>query len=113
MEMIDRQAALDVTRETVFVEYEDDDPRKEESIILQTKAAIRERIEALPPIPAIPVEWINSYIETCNLLDLRVNVPASKIISVMVNTWRQETKSDAIDCIASVWATKQEAEHDT
>ena len=65
------------------------------------------------PVDAIPVEWINSYIEICNLLDLRVNVPASKIISVMINTWRQETKSDAIDCIASVWATKQEAKHDT
>ena len=39
---------------------------------------------------AIPLEWIESYIETCNMIQLRVNVPASKIISVMVKTWRQE-----------------------
>lgn len=39
---------------------------------------------------AIPMDWIHSYIEMCDMIQLRVNVPASKIISVMVNTWKQE-----------------------
>jgi hypothetical protein len=54
-ELIRKQDALDVTMETVFVEYEDGDPRKEESIILQTKAAIRDRIKALPTVQAEPL----------------------------------------------------------
>lgn len=39
---------------------------------------------------AIPLEWIESYIETCNMFQLRVSVPVSKIISAMVKTWEQE-----------------------
>jgi hypothetical protein len=41
-------------------------------------------------VPAIPLDWIRGYIEMCDMIQLRVNVPASKIISVMVNTWKQE-----------------------
>jgi len=46
---ISRRAAIDATTETVFVEYEEN-ADKEESIIRQTKAAIRDRIKALPPV---------------------------------------------------------------
>ena len=48
-DLISRQAAIDATAETVFVEYEEN-ADKEESIIRQTKAAIRDRIKALPPV---------------------------------------------------------------
>ena len=48
-DLISRQAAIDATTETVFVEYEEN-ADKEESIIRQTKAAIRDRIKALPPV---------------------------------------------------------------
>jgi hypothetical protein len=48
-DLISRQAAIDATAETVFVEYEEN-ADKEESIIRQTKAAIRDKIKALPPV---------------------------------------------------------------
>lgn len=48
------------------------------------------KIKALPPAPAIPLAWIESYIKTCELFDLRVNVPAEKIIKTMVKIWEQE-----------------------
>jgi hypothetical protein len=41
-------------------------------------------------VPAIPLDWIRGYIETCDMFQLCVNAPASKIISVMVNTWKRE-----------------------
>ena len=54
------------------------------------KTGIWAEINAAETVEAIPVDWIRGYIETCDMLQLRVNVPASKIISVMVNTWKQE-----------------------
>lgn len=50
----------------------------------------RKLMEEAEDVPAIPLDWIRGYIETCDMIQLRVNVPASKIISVMVNTWKQE-----------------------
>jgi hypothetical protein len=50
----------------------------------------RKLMEEAEDVPAIPLEWIKSYIETCNLFDLRINVSASKVISVMIKTWEQE-----------------------
>lgn len=50
----------------------------------------RKLMEDAEDVPAIPLDWIRGYIETCDMFQLRVNVPASKIISVMVNTWKQE-----------------------
>ena len=40
--------------------------------------------------PAIPLAWIDGYIQTCNIFDLRANVPASKVIKTMVKIWEQE-----------------------
>jgi hypothetical protein len=40
--------------------------------------------------PAIPLAWIESYIQTCEIFDLRANVPAEKIIKTMVKIWQQE-----------------------
>ena len=54
------------------------------------KTGIWAEIDAAETVPAIPLDWIRGYIETCDMIQLRVNVPASKIISVMVNTWKQE-----------------------
>jgi len=48
-DVISRQAAIDATTETVFVEYEEN-ADKEESIIRQTKEDIRDRIKALPTV---------------------------------------------------------------
>jgi hypothetical protein len=39
---------------------------------------------------AIPLAWIKGYIVTCDLFDLRVIVPASKVIKTMVKIWEQE-----------------------
>jgi hypothetical protein len=41
-------------------------------------------------VPAIPLAWIKGYIVTCDLFDLRVIVPASKVIKTMVKIWEQE-----------------------
>jgi hypothetical protein len=54
------------------------------------KTGIWAEIDAAETVPAIPLDWIRGYIETCDMFQLRVNVPASKIISVMVKTWKQE-----------------------
>ena len=41
--------------------------------------------------PAIPLVWIDYYITTCQIFDLRANgVPAEKIIKTMVKIWEQE-----------------------
>lgn len=50
----------------------------------------RKLMEDAEPVEAIPVEWIESYIQTCEIFDLRANVPAEKIIKTMVKIWRQE-----------------------
>lgn len=39
---------------------------------------------------AISLAWIKGYIVTCDIFDLRVNVPASKVIKTMVKIWEQE-----------------------
>jgi hypothetical protein len=39
---------------------------------------------------AISLAWIRGYIVTCDLFDLRVIVPASKVIKTMVKIWEQE-----------------------
>ena len=62
---ISRQAAIDATTETVFVEYEEN-ADKEESIIRQTKAAIRDRIKALPPVQPKRGKWIDAVIPNDN-----------------------------------------------
>jgi hypothetical protein len=41
-------------------------------------------------VPAIPLDWIRGYIEMCDMIQLRVNVPASKVIKTMVKIWEQE-----------------------
>lgn len=41
--------------------------------------------------PEIPLAWIESYIQTCEIFDLRANgIPAGKIIKTMVKIWGQE-----------------------
>ena len=58
------------------------------------KTGIWAEINAAETVEAIPVDWIRGYIEMCDMIQLRVNVPASKIISVMVNTWKQENPGE-------------------
>ena len=55
-----------------------------------TPGGARKLMEEAEDVPAIPLDWIRGYIEMCDMIQLRVNVPASKIISVMVNMWKQE-----------------------
>lgn len=55
-----------------------------------TEADAETRLMSLEIVPAIPLDWIRGYIETCDMFQLCVNTPASKIISVMANTWKQE-----------------------
>ncbi len=43
-------------------------------------------------VPAIPLAWIDGYIQTCNIFDLRANVPASEVIKTMLKIWGQETQ---------------------
>jgi hypothetical protein len=54
------------------------------------KTGIWAEIDAAETVPAITLDWIRGYIETCDMFQLCVNAPASKIISVMVNTWKRE-----------------------
>ena len=43
--------------------------------------------------PAIPLAWIDNYIKTCEIFDLRANgIPAEKIIKTMLKIWGQETQ---------------------
>ena len=98
-ELIRKQDAIAATMETVFVEYEDTAPRKEESIILQTKAAIRERIEALPPTLAIPIEWIEKYMRTIKSGSFAYFADPAWTIKMMLETWQdeQEAEHDLMD----------------
>lgn len=50
----------------------------------------RKLMEDAEDVPAIPLAWIKGYIVTCDLFDLRVSVPASKVIKTMVKIWEQE-----------------------
>jgi hypothetical protein len=95
-ELIRKQDALDVTMETVFVEYEDGDPRKEESIILQTKTAIRDGIKALPTVQ--PTQPNCEYCHTDRdgyVFPLEKNshafIDRDKIV-LKANGWRGEAK---------------------
>jgi hypothetical protein len=54
------------------------------------KTGIWAEIDAAETVPAIPLAWIKGYIVTCDLFDLRVIVPASKVIKTMVKIWEQE-----------------------
>jgi hypothetical protein len=78
MRLIDKDATIKALRE---------DPV---GFNLSAKNNVDGWIEARPDVPAIPLDWIRGYIEMCDMFQLRVNVPASKIISVMVKTWKQE-----------------------
>jgi len=61
---ISRAAAIDATTETVFIEYEEN-ADKEESIIRQTKAAIRDRIKALPPVQPKHNAEVSKMVDDC------------------------------------------------
>lgn len=65
---------------------------EDEGVQMELKAYkdILDGVKEQETVKAIPLEWIESYIETCNLFDLRINVSASKVISVMIKTWEQE-----------------------
>lgn len=67
---------------------------KEESIILQTKAAIRERIEALPPTPAIPVEWIIKYLGNIKSGSFAYYADPAWTIKMMLETWQDEQEDE-------------------
>lgn len=57
-----------------------------------TEADTETRLMSLEPSSAIPLAWIDSYIKTCEIFDLRANVPASKVIKTMLKIWGQETQ---------------------
>ena len=71
-------------------QYKDPEDIRDSAKALYHVTGIWAGIDAAETVPAIPLDWIRGYIETCDMIQLRVNVPASKIISVMVNTWKQE-----------------------
>ena len=57
---------------------------------MQTHDKILTESKADAKAEAIPLAWIKGYIVTCDLFDLRVIVPASKVIKTMVKIWEQE-----------------------
>jgi hypothetical protein len=65
---------------------------EDEGVQMELKAYkdILDGVKGQETINAITEDWIRGYIKTCDMIQLRANVPASKIISVMVNTWKQE-----------------------
>jgi hypothetical protein len=65
---------------------------EDEGVQMELKAYkdILDGVKEQETVKAITLDWIRGYIETCDMFQLRVNVPASRIISVMVNTWKQE-----------------------
>ena len=64
--------------------------KMERSYQTDITVSMMQTIEEAETVDAIPLDWIRGYIETCDMFQLCVNVPASKIISVMVNTWKRE-----------------------
>jgi hypothetical protein len=69
------EQAIDYLRETGWLQNHD-------RILTESKADAKAE--------AIPLAWIKGYIVTCDLFDLRVIVPASKVIKTMVKIWEQE-----------------------
>lgn len=62
--------------------------KKTNEAISMAIAALKGKAEEAP---AIPLPWIDSYIKTCEIFDLRANgIPAEKIIKTMVKIWEQE-----------------------
>ena len=84
-----RQAAIDAVND-VLAEYIPTFRPWQEGIPLECAIKIKALPPAQEPAPAIPLAWIESYIKTCELFDLRVNVPAEKVIKTMVKIWEQE-----------------------
>ena len=71
-----------IDREKLIAEYD--------RVHVGPPGGARKLMEDAEDVPAIPLDWIRGYIEMCNMFQLRVSVPASKIISAMVKTWEQE-----------------------
>ena len=65
---------------------------EDEGIQMELKAYkdILDGVKDQETVKAIPEEWIRGYIETCDMFQMRVNVPASKVIKTMVKIWEQE-----------------------
>lgn len=76
-ELITRQAAADLLRMAIIDGWEPD--------------YAEDKLNVIPSVPAIPLAWIDYYITTCQIFDLRANgVPAEKIIKTMVKIWERE-----------------------
>jgi hypothetical protein len=73
--LTDNEQAIDYLHKTGWLQNHD-------RILTESKADAKAE--------AIPLAWIKGYIVTCDLFDLRVIVPASKVIKTMVKIWEQE-----------------------
>ena len=71
-----------ISKENLIAEYD--------RVHVGPPGGARKLMEDAEPVPAIPLAWIDGYIQTCNIFDLRANVPASKVIKTMVKIWEQE-----------------------
>jgi hypothetical protein len=76
-----KQMAL-IEREKLIAEYD--------RVHVGPPGGARKLMTEAEDVPAIPLAWIKGYIVTCDLFDLRVIVPASKVIKTMVKIWEQE-----------------------
>lgn len=98
MALIDQQAAIDALNEQIeqcnkALGSFGISPKDEYAIKVERASlkAYKDQLENLPPAPAIPLAWIESYIQTCEIFDLRANgIPVGKIIKTMVKIWEQE-----------------------
>lgn len=73
-----------ISKENLIAEYD--------RVHVGPPGGARKLMEDAEPVGAIPLEWIESYIKTCEIFDLRANVPAENVIKTMVKIWEQENR---------------------